>query len=263
MRSLWTGNLAFGLVNIPIQLYSASKERAMKFKMLDKHGKVPIAYLRVRKGTHQEVPFENIVRGYEYEKGDYVVLEDDDFKRAAPRKSRTIDILSFADEKDIDPIYYEKPYYIEPAKNSEKAYVLLREAMARSGKVAICRFVMRDHEYIAAIKAHGRALVLNQLRFEDEIRPPKELNLPGKSEYSKRELDIALALIHKLEEHFKASNYEDEYAKTLQKIIKAKRKRGGKKIKIEEEEPNYSDADMRKLMSALKQSLQTHSRRSR
>src|SRR5690606_6592716 len=113
MRSLWTGNLAFGLVNIPIQLYSASKERAMKFKMLDKHGKVPIAYLRVRQGTHQEVPFENIVRGYEYEKGAYVVLEDDDFKRAAPRKSRTIDILSFADEKEIDPIYYEKPYYIE------------------------------------------------------------------------------------------------------------------------------------------------------
>ena len=131
MRSLWTGNLAFGLVNIPIQLYSASKERAMKFKLLDKHGKMPIAYLRVRKGTHQEVPYENIVRGYEYEKGDYVVLEDEDFRRAAPRKSKTIDILSFAEEKEIDPIYFEKPYYIEPAKNSEKAYARPGPAPAR------------------------------------------------------------------------------------------------------------------------------------
>jgi DNA end-binding protein Ku len=258
MRALWSGSLAFGLINIPVKLYSASKDRALKFKLLDKHGLHPVSYMRVRQGTHEEVPYEDIVRGYEYKKGDYVVLTDEDFKEASPKKTETIDIVNFADHEDIDSSYYEKPYYLEPEKGAAKAYVLLREALKRSGKAAIARFVMKEKEHIAAVIPHGNALVLHVLRFEDELRSAKELNIPTRAEYSSRELDVALDLIKQLEKHFKASEYADTYAEELERFIKKKVKKG-KTAKVEKprkSEEILGESNMKDLMALLKKSLE-------
>ncbi len=258
MRAVWSGSLAFGLINIPVKMYSASKERALKFSLLDKHGLSPISYMRVKKGTHEEVPYEDIVKGYEYEKGDYVVLTDEDFKQAAPKKTSTIDILAFSDREEIDPQYFAKPYFLEPDGKSEKAYVLLREAIKRSGKAAIARFVMKEKEHIAAIIPHENALVLHELRFSDELRSPKELDIPKGKDYSKQEVDMALALIGHLEKHFKASEYEDTYAESLEKFIKEKVKNKGKspKKKPVKSEELMGEGNMKDLMAMLKKSLE-------
>jgi DNA end-binding protein Ku len=265
MRAIWSGSLAFGLINIPIKLYSASKERALKFNLLDRHGLHPISYMRVRRGTHEEVAYEDIVKGYEYKKGDYVVLTDEDFKTAAPKETSTIDIVNFTEREEIDPEYFEKPYYIEPDKKSEKAYILLREAMKRAGMCAVARFVMRDKEHICAIMPHENILILHELRFEDELRPIKGIKAPGKGAYSKKELDVALSLINHLEKHFNAKDYEDKYAEKLEKFIKekvktaSKKKKGSKKSKTAQpikSEEVMGSANMKDLMSMLKKSLE-------
>src|SRR6476469_2312408 len=195
MRSLWSGSISFGLINIPVKLYSASKSRPLSFKLLQKHSECEISFQRVCKTNHKTVPYEDIVRGYEIKKGEYVVLEDKDFEKAKMDESREIDIVSFADEKEIDPKFYEKPYYLEPDKNALKAYSLLREVLKKSGKVGIAKFVMRDKQHLAAVKTEDDVLVLNQLRFMDEIRPADELSIPKKKEFSTKELGIAQKLV--------------------------------------------------------------------
>lgn len=253
MRAIWSGSLAFGLINIPVRIYSASEERALKFKLLDKHGHFPISYLKVIRGTTKEVKYEDIVKGYEYQKGDFVVLTDEDFKKAAPKKTKAIEIVSFTEEKDVETKYINKPYFIEPDKKAEKAYVLLREALKKSKKAGVARYVFKDKEHIGLIKPEGNALMLIQLRFEDELRKPEDLHIPDKAEYSQKELDIALMLINQLEEHFKASQYHDTYTEALQKVIEKKAE--GKPIKVSKDaEP--VPTDMRNLMSMLKQSLE-------
>lgn len=253
MKAIWSGSLSFGLINIPVKIYSASEDRALKFKLLDKHGHCPISYVKVCKGTNKEVKYEDIVKGYEYEKGDFVILTDEDFKKASPKKTRTLDIVSFTEEKEIAPKYIDKPYFIEPDKKAEKAYVLLREALKRSKKVGIARYVFKDKEHIGLIEPEGNALMLIQIRFEDELRSGTDLHLPDTADYSKKELDIALMLISQLEEHFKASEYHDTYTEELKKVIDKKAK--GKPIKVsEEKEPVPSD--MSNLMSILKESLE-------
>ncbi len=257
MRPIWNGALSFGLINIPVRIYSASKENALKFKMLEKKSLCPISYLKVCRGTKKEVKYEDIVKGYEYQKGDYVVITSEDFQKAAPKKTKTVDIVSFSEESAIDTKYFEKPYYIEPDKKAEKAYVLLREALKRSKKVGIGRIVFKDREHICVIRPEGTMLVLIQLRFQDEIRDSGDLKIPDKSEYSKRELDIALMLIEQLTETFEASKYRDTYTDELQKVID--RKAQGKPIRVTvEKEPVPSD--MRDLMALLKKSLEQEKR---
>jgi DNA end-binding protein Ku len=253
MRAIWSGSLSFGLINIPVRIYSASEDRALKFKLLDKHGHCPISYAKVCRGTNKEVKYEDIVKGYEYQKGDFVILTDEDFKKAAPKKTKAIEIVSFTDENDVPTKFIHKPYFVEPDSKAEKAYVLLREALKRSKKVGIARYVFKDKEHIGLVKPEDNALMLIELRFEDELRKPDDLKLPETAEYSKKELDIALMLIEQLEEHFNASVYHDTYTEELKKVIEKKAE--GKPIKVSKEaEP--VPTDMRNLMSMLKQSLE-------
>jgi DNA end-binding protein Ku len=261
MRALWSGALSFGLINIPIKLYSASEERALKFHLLDKHGNCPISYMKVCRGTTKEVEYKDIVKGYEYQRGDYVILTDEDFKKAAPKKTRAVDIVSFVDEKEVPSDLMNKPYFVEPDKKAEKAYVLLREALKRSKKVGIAKIVFRDKEHIAMVKPEDKALMLITLRYEDEMRKPEGLNLPGKADYSRRELDMALMLIDQLQEHFKASDYKDTYTEDLQKLIEKKAK--GKTVRIEKDEKLTPTTDMRELMEMLKKSLEKEKRSSK
>ncbi|HEY0010465.1 MAG TPA: Ku protein [Candidatus Paceibacterota bacterium] len=259
MRPIWSGALTFGLINIPVKLYSASEERALKFKMLTKHGNCPISYLKVVRGTNKEVPYEDIVKGYEYQKGDYVVLTDDDFRKASPRKTKTVDVVSFVDEDEIDSRYVNKPYYLEPDPKAEKAYVLLREALRRAKKVGVATFVLRDKEHVAMIRPEGHALMLVQLRYEDEIRKPEDLKLPKDAKYSEKELKMALALIGQLEEHFNAKEFKDTYTEELEKVIAKKAK--GQTVKVSGEDAAPVPTDMKNLMEALRKSLEEEQKR--
>jgi DNA end-binding protein Ku len=251
MRALWSGSLSFGLINIPIKLYSASRQRALNFKLIDKHGNCPISYVKVCRTNGKEVPNEDIVRGYEYQKGDYVVLDEKDFKKALPEKSGAIEIIQFSKVDEIDIKYYEKPYYIEPDKKAGKAYTLLVDALKNSSKVAIAKFIMKDKERIGAIKSESGVLILNQLRFEDEIRKP-ELEVP-KAKYTNSEMDMALALIKKLTKKFEAEKYHDTYTEKIEKIIEAKAK--GKRIKVKGGTKVPVDTNMQDLIKMLKKSL--------
>ena len=253
MRALWSGLLSFGLINIPVKLYSASEERKLKFRLLEKHDLCPISYARMCRSTNKEVKNEDIVRGYEYQKGDFVILTDEDFQKASPRKTKTIEITSFVDEKEIEPQYFKSPYYIEPDKHAEKAYVLLREALKKAGKVAVARVVLRDREHVAIVKAESQALILVELRYQDELREPQGLNLPETATYSNKELDIALLLIGQLEQPFEPSAYHDSYTEELEKIISEKA--AGKPVHISENAP-AATTDMRDLMDMLRKSLE-------
>jgi DNA end-binding protein Ku len=253
MRAVWSGALSFGLINIPVKVYSASEERALKFRLLDKHGHCPISYAKVCRDTNKEVKYEDIVKGYEYQKGDYVILTDEDFKKASPAKTKAIEIVSFVEEAEVPEKMVNKPYFVEPDPKAEKAYVLLREALRRSKKVGIAKFVFRDKEHIGMVKPEDKALMLIELRYADELRSSDDLHIPEKADYSKKELDIALLLIGQLEEHFNASQYKDTYTDELKKVIEKKAK--GKPIKVKDEAiPTYTE--MQDLMSVLKKSLE-------
>lgn len=253
MRAIWSGSLSFGLINIPVKVYSASKDRALKFRMLEKHGLCPISYAKICRSTNKEVPYEDIVKGYEYEKGDYVVLTDEDFKNAAPRSTKTIDIINFVDEKEIDSKFIDKPYYIEPDKKSEKAYVLLREALKRSKKAGLARIVFKEKEHMCLVKPEDSALLLVTLRYEQEIRSPEDLHIPDTAKYSEKELEIAIMLIEQLEDHFDASKYRDTYTEKLQKVIERKAK--GRPVKIAEEAMPQR-TEMKEILEMLKKSLE-------
>ncbi|MGE5297894.1 MAG: Ku protein [Acidobacteriaceae bacterium] len=259
MRAIWTGALGFGLVNIPIRLYSATSGTGLDFDMLHKKDLSPIRYARVCRSDGHEIPYDEIVKGYEYRKGDYVVLTDEDFKKANARKTQTVDIVDFSDEDKIDSIYYEKPYYLEPDKGAERAYMLLREALKRSKKVGIAKYVLRNKEHLGVIKPMKNAIVLNQLRFKDEIRPPEGLNLPEIKEAKGKEIDMALALIDQLTEPFDPEVYKDTYKQELTKVIEAKVK--GKPVEQKDSEPEPTE--VRDLMAALKQSLEKERARAR
>ncbi len=260
MRAIWSGSLSFGLINIPVRLYSAAQDRALRFSLLEKGTLCPIGYARVCKSNHREVKYEDIVKGYELEKGDYVVLQDEDFKRANAKKTSTIDIESFADEGDIDAKYFEKPYFVEPDKKAEKAYVLLREALKKSGKVALARFVIRNRERIGALKVEMGVIMLNQMRFESELRDPEELRVPRTAKFSQREIDVALALIDQLTEPFKPSKFKDTYAEDLKRLIAARAK--GKKPPRKEAAPKQT-TDVSNLLAILRKSLKKEKARSR
>lgn len=250
MRAIWTGAIGFGLVNIPVKLYSAVQGSDLGLDMLDKKDHSNIRFKRVNENTGKEVAWENIVRGFKIDEK-YVVLTDEDFKKASPEKSKIIEIAEFINEADIDSIYYEMPYYLEPEKSGTKAYALLRDALKKTKKAALGNFVLRTKENLCIIKALGDALVVNKIRFEQEIRSTSDLNLPTTAP-KPAEMKMAIELISQLTGDFDISKYKDTYSDELMKLIKAKAK--GKKAPVTHMRVVHSTA--KDLMSQLKASLQ-------
>jgi DNA end-binding protein Ku len=249
MRAIWSGAIGFGLVNIPIKIFSAVQASELDLDMLDKKDHANIHFQRVNEKTGKEVAWENIVRGYNLN-GQYVVLTDADFEKVRPEKNKLINITEFVDETEVDGMYYEQPYYLAPEKNGVKAYNLLRDALEESGKVGIGTYVLRNKEAIGLIKAHGNVLVLNKIRFGDEIRDPAELEIKT-AKSNPKELKMALALIDQLTGEFDIMQYKDTYSTELMKLIKNKAK--GKKIPTPTMRVVHSRS--KDLMEQLKASL--------
>ena len=229
MRSIWTGSITFGLINIPVKVYPAVQESTLDLDMLDKKDHSNILFKRVNARTGKEVAYENIVKGYMIQ-DNYVVLEKKDFEAADAVKTKTIEILYFTDEMEIDGIYYEHPYYLQPEKGAMKAYALLRDALEHSGKVGVTTFVLRNKEGLAILKPYGKVIVLNRIRFAQEIRDTKDMDLPPASKARTKDLVMAEKLINQLSENFDISKHKDVYAAKLMKIIKDKAK--GKTIPV-------------------------------
>ena len=249
MRSIWTGSLGFGLVNIPIKMYSATQESSISFDMLDKKDKANIRYKRVNEKTGKEVTWENIIKGYDLN-GKYVIMDDKDFEKASPEKTKEIAIVQFTDESEIDSMYYEMPYYLEPDKSGARPYVLLRDALKKTGKAGLGTFVMRNREHLVIIKVSGDVLVANRIRFHEEIRKP-ELKIPeGKPK--PEELKMATTLINQLSGPFKIDQFKDTYTDSLLKLIKQKAK--GKTVEVKP--LRVAHVNTKDLMSQLKASIE-------
>jgi DNA end-binding protein Ku len=257
MRSIWTGAIGFGLVNIPIKMYSATESSSLNLDMLDKKDHAHIKYQRVNENTGKEVEWSNIVKGYKLN-NDYVVLDEKDFETASAKKTKTIEISDFVKEDEISSIYYETPYYLEPDKSGTRPYKLLLEALKKTKKVGVSTFVMRNKEALAILRPDGDVIVLNKIRFEEEIRDPKELTLPTNTEVKPAELKMAITLIDQLTAKFDISKYKDTYNDELLKLIKAKA--GGKKIKAPEMKVVHSKT--KDLMDQLKASLDVKRKKS-
>jgi DNA end-binding protein Ku len=254
MAAIWKGSLTFGLVNIPVELKTAVRADHISFRLLHKEDLSPVKYERVCQAEGEPVPWNEIVKGYEYEKGKFVVLTDEDFKTAALEQSKTIDILDFVKEDEIDPRYFETPYYLVPAKGGEKPYALLREAIRQTGSVGIGKIIIRQTQHLAAVKVIGDALVLEIMRFANELLDAKEFSFPSREAIRPQELQMAEQLVANLAEPFDPTRYTDEYRANLMKIIKAKMK--GRKVKLEEPEGEAPDSDVLDLMSRLRASLE-------
>ncbi|WP_349315425.1 Ku protein [Chitinophaga sp. MM2321] len=250
MRAIWSGSIGFGLVNIPVKLYSATQDSRLDLDMLDSKTLAHIKFKRVSESTGKEVPWEQIVKGYLYN-DEYVVLEDEDFEAASPRKSKIIEIESFVEEQEIDDIYFESPYYIEPAKGGEKAYQLLLKTLEKTGKAGLSRFVLRSQEHLSVVRPRENYLLLHQLRFEEEIRSSEDLSIPAGTQLAKKELDMAMELVKQYTAKFDISQFKDEYKAELLKIIKAKA--SGKKTVVKKMHVVHTKND--ELFDQLKASL--------
>jgi DNA end-binding protein Ku len=251
MRPMWSGAISFGLIYIPVKMYKATGERHLDFHLYRKGDLCPVQYARVCKATGEKIDFSDIVRGYEYQKGDVVILHDKDFSKAYSKRTETIEIMEFVESSEIDSKYYEKPYYLEPEKGAEKVYYLLVEALKRSKKVGIARFVLRDLEHLGVLKEENGILIVNQIRFVSEIRKPDELNIPAKQKIAKQELDMAIQLIDQLSQPFDPGKHKDTYSEVLKKAIKSKSGSGTTMAISAETGP----AEVIDLLDKLRQSL--------
>jgi DNA end-binding protein Ku len=251
MRSIWKGSLGFGLVSIPVKLYSAVQTSTIDLDMLDARDYERIRYQRVNEKTHKEVPYDKIVKGYKLN-DDYIIVEEADFEAAAPEKSKVIEIESFVDIGDVNPMFYETSYYTEPDTKNNKAYALLLQALKKSGKAGLARFVLRSTESLCIVHPVDNVLVVTRIRFGQEIRDTSELNIADDVSVSKKELDVGLALINQYAEDFDVSKFKDEYNDELLKIIKAKSK--GKRATIKKLKPHKTKSNdlYDQLMESLK-----------
>ncbi|MES2543384.1 MAG: Ku protein [Bacteroidota bacterium] len=252
MRPIWTGSISFGLINIAVKLYSAIEDSGLDMDMLDSKDHANIKFKRVNENTGKEVQFEDIVKGYRID-DKYVILEKEDFEAADAEKTKTIEIINFVEQKEIDSIYFEQPYYLEPDKGAIKAYALLRDVLKKSKKVGVTIFVMRNKESLAILKPYENVIVLNRIRFSQEIRGTSELKLPPVSKISSKEVDMANKLVEQLTEKFDITGFKDEYTDKLMKIIKDKAK--GKKQTAPKLKVVHKQSD--DLMSMLKASLES------
>src|ERR671921_2565165 len=217
-RAMWKGSIAFGLVNIPVELYSAVRDHRPKFRLLHAKDESPVHYERVCQSEGKAVGWEDLVKGYEYEKGQFVVLTRDDFKTAALEKTKTIDILDFVDPAEIDERYFETPYYLQPGKGADRAYALLRDAIKESGKIGIAKIILRDAQHLAAVETIGDAMVLTMMRFADELADLSEFRFPASEGIRPAEMNMAMQLIDSLSAAWEPEKYTDEYRDNLMKV---------------------------------------------
>jgi DNA end-binding protein Ku len=267
-RPIWSGTLSFGLLNIPVNLMSGERASSdIHFRMLDGRNKAPVKYERVNAETGEDVPYKEIVKAFEYEKGNFVVIDDADIREASPHGKETVEVEAFVDEKQIDPRYFEKPYVLVPGKKAEKGYVLLRETLRRLGKVGIAKVVIRTREYLCAVRPQGAALVLLLMRFPQELVDVDEYTLPeGKpADYriSGKELEMAEELISAMAAEFEPGEYKDEFQQRLRKVIDRRIHEKGATTRISDrgEEPEAGAAtNVVDFMSLLKKSLETNKR---
>jgi Ku protein, prokaryotic len=254
-RAIWKGSISFGLVNIPIALYPATRREELKFRLLRESDLSPVNYKRVAEKDGKEVPWNQIVKGYEYEKGKYVILKDADFQRVDLEATQTVDIQDFVEQEEIDPIFFYKPYYLEPQKGGDKAYALLRDALKDSGKVGIAKVVIKMREYLAGVKPEDGVLVLELMHFADELADPGKLRVPKKAEVGKREMSMAKSLIDGMSSKWNPEKYKDDYREALMEVIEEKVEAGGKEIeakpKLKRQPTKVID-----LVSVLQQSLE-------
>src|SRR5690348_14857455 len=248
-RSLWTGTISFGLVSVPVRMFGATESKELRFHFLDKHDLQPIAYDKVRRDTGKHVDDDDIVRGFEVEKGRYVPLDDEDLDRLDVELTKTIDICDFVDLDEIDPIYFRKAYYLAPQDGAEKPYRLLERALEETGKVAIAKVVIRNKQHLAALRATDGVLVLETMYYADEVRQPEKVS--GGGQLRKPEVEMAKSLVENLSADFDPKKYDDTYRKELLDLLKAKAK--GAKLPEPEEEPEGEVVD---LMAALRESVE-------
>jgi DNA end-binding protein Ku len=254
-RAIWKGSISFGLVNVPIALYPATRREELKFRLLRKSDLSPVNYKRVAEKDGKEVSWDQIVKGYEYEKGKYVVLKEEDFERVDLEATQTVDIQDFVDQEEIDPMFFYKPYYLEPQKGGDKAYTLLRDALKDSNKVGIAKVVIKTRQYLAGVKPEDGALVLELMHFADELADPGKLHVPKKTEVGKREMNMAKSLIDSMSSKWNPEKYKDDYRQALMEVIEEKVEAGGKEI---EEKPKKAPKPTKviDLVSVLQKSLE-------
>jgi DNA end-binding protein Ku len=253
MRAIWKGSISFSLINIPIALYPATRREELKFRLLRSGDLSPVNYKRVAEADGKEVPWDQIVKGYEYEKGKFVVLKEDDFKRADIEATQSVEILDFVELEEIDPIFFDKPYYLEPEKRGEKAYGLLREALKQSGKVGIAKVVIKTRQHLASVKPEKNLLVLELMHFAEEIIDTQELKIPADPHIGAKELAMAKDLIAKMSGKWNPEQYQDEYRQRLMEAINKKVESGGKEVPVQgkaKKPTNVVD-----LVSVLQESL--------
>jgi len=254
-RAIWKGSISFGLVNIPIALYPATRREELKFRLLRKTDLSPVNYKRVAEKDGKEVSWDQIVKGYEYEKGKYVVLRDEDFQRVDLEATQTVDIQDFVDLEEIDPMFFYKPYYLEPQKGGDKAYALLRDALKDTNKVGVAKVVIKTRQYLAGVKPEDSALVLELMHFADELADSEKLHVPKKLEVGKREMDMAKSLIGSMTSKWQPEKYKDDYRQALMDVIEEKVEAGGKEI---EEKPRKAPKPTKviDLVAVLQKSLE-------
>jgi DNA end-binding protein Ku len=248
MRPIWSGTISFGLVSVPVKMYSATESKELRFHFLHKKDLQPIGYDKVRKDTGRHVDPNDVVRGFEIEKGRYVPIEDEDLDRLDVELTHSVDICDFVDLEEIDPIYYRKAYYLLPQDEAEKPYRLLVKALDETAKVGIAKVVIRNKQHLAALRAHDGVLVLETMYYADEVRKPEKAN--GNVRVQKAEVDMAKSLVDNLSAPFKPEKYDDTYRKELLSLIRAKAK--GKKLPEPQEE---EEAEVVDLMAALRESV--------
>ena len=258
-HAIWKGSISFGLVNIPVGLYSAENSDELSFHQLDRLDLNPVGYKRVNKKTDEEVPWDRIVRGYQYGRGRYVVVTDQDLKRANVEATQTVDIVGFVEGSQISPLYYERPYYLAPQKGGQKAYALLRETLRKTGMVGIARVVIRSRQHMAALLERQGVLVLEILRWAHELREPKGLDVPdGSARVSKQETDMAMRLVRGMSAEFDPKKYKDTYNDDIRALIR-KKISSGKTTEIDESEPKVPakrGGNVVDLMPLLRKSLE-------
>ena len=260
-RSMWKGAISFGLVHIPVEMYPAASDQGLDLSMLDRRDFAPIGFKRYNKATGKEVSWDDIVKGYEYSDGEYVVLSDEDLRRANPEATQTIDIIAFVNAEQVPLIYYEQPYYLAPGKGGDKVYALLRETLRDVGKIGIANVVIRVKQHLAALVCVGDTIVLNTLRYPDEIRPTDELKIPAAdskaAQVTEKELQMARALVEGMSEKWKPQQYHDTYREDVMALIKKKIAANQTKTltEPEPEEEKPAKSNVIDLVSLLQASL--------
>ena len=254
MRALWKGAISFGLVTIPVSLYPATKREELKFRLLRKSDQSPVNYKRVAEVDGKEVPWDQIVKGYEYEKGKFVIIKDEDFARVDVEATQTVNIINFVSLDEVAPLLFYKPYYLEVGKGGDKAYVLLRDALVESGKIAIAMVVIRTRQHLAAVKPQKKGLMLELMHFPEELIDASEFKEPVEKPAGKAEMEMAKQLIQSMTSEWKPEQYTDQYHEALEKMIEEKIEHGGEEplVSVKKKNPtNVVD-----LASVLQQSIQ-------